>query len=436
MRASDRREATNGWEIWLAGAVLFLLSGALVPLLSQGSTDFDINTVPRDNVLLRLTFLALYGAMGLLILTRLGKFMDVVVGNPWVPVTLLLVGVSVVWSADPGTTVQRGVATILTGLFGCYLAASFSEQAVLRLVAVVLGIGMLMSIMAVGAAPAYGTSDLGWRGVYLFKNDLGRVACLSVIVFVVLATGAERVLPAKRWLWGLAWISCVLLIGSQARSALVVLIVVLSGLSLLPVPGRLHGLRSGVVAIGAGAVTVAYALGARPALLFAVLGKDSDLTGRTPLWGYVWQSIERHPWIGHGYSAFWGGLHAPSSVIWEHVAWRPTHAHNGLLEIWLDLGLIGVICVLSMLIWTCVVAFHRLRLGQGDDGPRFALAFVAFLVVSSFTESVFLKSNVIYTCLLFYVASRTSRQPRAKTRVPLARDALTKRCKASQKGSI
>jgi O-antigen ligase len=73
-----------------------------------------------------------------------------------------------------------------------------------------------------------------------------------------------------------------------------------------------------------------------------LLGKDPTLTGRTEIWSAVLASAAKHPLIGYGYTAFWGGMEGESSNVLLAARWAVQSAHNGLLEIWLTLGAFGV----------------------------------------------------------------------------------------------
>jgi len=59
----------------------------------------------------------------------------------------------------------------------------------------------------------------------------------------------------------------------------------------------------------------------------------------------IWQNVARaalaQPWLGHGLDA---ARHLPA--IMEHV-----HPHNGVLQIWLEFGLVGVAAWLAGLVW-------------------------------------------------------------------------------------
>ena len=77
-------------------------------------------------------------------------------------------------------------------------------------------------------------------------------------------------------------------------------------------------------------------------LLLNSFNRDETLTGRIPLWAGVLEMIAQKPWLGYGYGAFWTG-NGPSAIVWLIAGWKAPHAHNNLLDIWLQVGLLGLV---------------------------------------------------------------------------------------------
>jgi len=72
-------------------------------------------------------------------------------------------------------------------------------------------------------------------------------------------------------------------------------------------------------------------------------------TGRTAIWAQVAHFILLRPLCGYGYDAFWRGMQGPSFQIAAAVHFIVAHAHNGFLEIALELGAAGLL--LFLLSW-------------------------------------------------------------------------------------
>jgi O-antigen ligase len=72
------------------------------------------------------------------------------------------------------------------------------------------------------------------------------------------------------------------------------------------------------------------------------MGRDATLSGRTLIWKQVWIFILQRPWLGWGYEAFWRGTRGEAFRVVAAVHFMVFHAHNGFLEIWLELGAAGL----------------------------------------------------------------------------------------------
>jgi exopolysaccharide production protein ExoQ len=130
------------------------------------------------------------------------------------------------------------------------------------------------------------------------------------------------------------------------------------------------------------------------------LGKDPTLTGRTEVWKEV-LNLTENPVFGTGFESFWLGSRL--ETMWNKHWWHPNEAHNGYLEIYLNLGWIGV-----MLLAAVIVTGYRnvLRLLRRDpEAGRLMLAFFVVEMIYSFTEAGFRMMNPVWICFLLAAAA-------------------------------
>ena len=73
--------------------------------------------------------------------------------------------------------------------------------------------------------------------------------------------------------------------------------------------------------------------------VIAVLGKDPTLTDPTKVWELVLK-IDKDPLLGAGFESFWLGDRLKE--IWATSSWHPNQAHNGYIETYLNLGIVGL----------------------------------------------------------------------------------------------
>jgi exopolysaccharide production protein ExoQ len=133
-------------------------------------------------------------------------------------------------------------------------------------------------------------------------------------------------------------------------------------------PSVLHALILGIL-LGGGLVNF---LGLRAGVTKA-LGRKSDLTGRTEIWK-VLEGMDTNPMVGTGFETFWTGARlAYMNQEFPGI----NESHNGYLEIWLNLGGIGLILIFLVLgqgYRTATAAFHR--------DPKLGGLLIAYIVTA------------------------------------------------------
>jgi O-antigen ligase len=133
--------------------------------------------------------------------------------------------------------------------------------------------------------------------------------------------------------------------------------------------------------------------------ILAVFGKKSDLTGRTELWGQVLTAIGRHPWHGYGVYSFWVGMYGPSAAVIEAVGWDVPHAHNGLLDLLLDVGAIGLILFMFAYLGGVLGAIRNYRQSRSDE-HLWPLMFLTLFALGNLTESSIIHQSLFWTLFM------------------------------------
>jgi O-antigen ligase len=127
------------------------------------------------------------------------------------------------------------------------------------------------------------------------------------------------------------------------------------------------------------------------------MGRDDTFSGRTSLWtGAIAVAKATHPLLGAGYRAFW--TDAGAGGVREYVldwARLPTHAHNGYLDVWLDLGVPGVLLFAVFIVVTVFRLARRVLREPGEPAwAAFSIFFFVFLL-NNFSVTVAFKHTDI-----------------------------------------
>jgi O-antigen ligase len=136
-----------------------------------------------------------------------------------------------------------------------------------------------------------------------------------------------------------------------------------------------------------------------------LLGKSPDASGRFYIWQTVWSLITERWVLGWGWISHWVPGVAPYEglIVIDQVP--HFHAHNAFLDVWLQLGLIG----LGLFVWLFVSTFIRVwKIAVAHTNPLYLWPLFAFMVIATqaLTESRLLIENGWVLLVLLALKSR------------------------------
>ncbi|MEJ1087414.1 O-antigen ligase family protein [Microbacterium sp. Mu-80] len=187
------------------------------------------------------------------------------------------------------------------------------------------------------------------QGIVGNAHTLAVMCLFALIVFAVLfAAHARRRAMLVVW----AVLALVLMLKAASATVYLSIAVVLAVLAAALIartahrPGQRRTMYLVFTAVAVAGVSAAVLL--RDQLL-ALFGKSGDLTGRLEIWQSVWERAVTRPVFGNGFSSPWVPW-APGFDGWivDHGL-TVFHAHNMWLDVFLQLGVVGV--ALMALAW-------------------------------------------------------------------------------------
>ena len=311
------------------------------------------------------------------------------------------------WSISPVYTSESIRGEVLpTTVFALYFASRFNMREQMQILAVALGIGAVLSLFYAIAIPEVGRHldpkfDGAWRGIYSQKNNFSTTMTLTMLLFFVLSLINKSRLEKLISRGGLVF-SVIMLILSTSKSGLVIFFFMLFTV-LVARLFRWRGRRSVLTLdlAGLGLLGTATVLSQTWQDIVIAMGKDPTLSARTYIWAGVLLNIAQRPFLGYGRAAFWVPDNPRAKEIGllaSHSNFVPAHAHNGFLDVALELGLIGLAILVLGLLLTFAIAVRRAYLANVPEN-LWPFAFLILLIISNLTESVLMQRVTLYWVL-------------------------------------
>lgn len=398
---------------------LIYLSQAIIPLFLTGGANegdgvdissFDLSFNAKFGVVVYLITFVLLGM-------RWKRSLALLSSNAFLSILLVVVCFSYFWSINPDQTMRFSIYAVGTTSIGLYLATRYTIAEQMRILTWTYGILLILSFLFAVAIPQYGimagVHEGALRGVFTHKNQFGAFMAPGGVIFLLNAFRSDR----YSWLyWGLLILNCAAMVMSQSLTALATFITML----MLCLIYRIFRWRYEVMVSAILAVTIVCFIGLIVVAgyvgsdsLLSSFGRDTTLSGRTYIWQYVWDQIQLRPWLGYGLAAFWNGYEGPSGYVQLAMRIAIIYAHNGFLDIWLSIGLVGFgIFVISFFSTTT----RSLALLRKTNSPAgfWPLLFLTYILLSNLTEGTISNFNssfwAIYAAISYSLVVAQSRQ--------------------------
>jgi exopolysaccharide production protein ExoQ len=239
-------------------------------------------------------------------------------------------------------------------------------------------------------------SDM-WVGVATHKNPLGQLCLVSALAYFwslhQARAAGQKLLKQRTSLLYLGFTFYLLLGGDEnSRSSTSMLCLVMAtglfiwfGFMRNQIQTVIRRIMMGVGALLITALFLQLVGSSLQEVVAEIYGKDATLSDRTYLWADVMRIGMDSPFLGSGYGGFWvPSLYPKLSPLVDN---GPMEAHNGYLETWAQLGLVGV-ALLAFVILQSIRSASRLMRDDFEYG-RVRLALIFTVVVMNYSEATF-----------------------------------------------
>lgn len=368
--------------------VLFIFILPTIILSPFQLQDLALGNVPLTKLIARLLF---YSVILILFKAWFRGFLQSAIElfkEPFLAFLILLEILSFIWSDSPGLTLRASLAGLAVAMLAAHVAKRYSWEEISYFVRWNLAITGVLSLLAVIFLPSTGRLELlYWRGVFVGSKALPIVMSLNILLWYWYIICR----PKRPWMpLGITLLSVALLSMGRAISSVFILLALLCLLTALRLVKQYKFRQAPLIVLFFLIIGISgYLLITENAsAIILASGRDTNLTGRAEIWPQVLRYVAQRPWIGYGYAGFWQFWKGPSNPAASIFlsGYVPGHAHNGFLEILLQLGIPGLLLYVSAWLRALTLALtHAMRAELNEASlPLIVLLFLAF---TNFTET-------------------------------------------------
>lgn len=399
-------------EIILVIFALFVLTGIVLDRDSLTNISEDFGSA---SPLAKVINYSAYSIGILLAFSQYKRVLKFAFKDIYLWIFLAITVFSSLWSENYLLTLGRSISLFAVTMLGTYLATRYSLSRLFQLLCMALAFIAVFSLIFTVISPSeaiindIGRGAMRWQGILAHPTSFGRTMALSTVLWLLYALSRQRYRFVSV---GVFVLSAILTLFSRAVGSYLAVFAASSLIFvLLTIRGRYRNIALIAWLVIIPSVTIL--LISNYSILLGSVNRDVTLTGRIPLWIGVSEMIAQKPWLGYGYGAFWTG-NGPSAIVWLIAGWRAPHAHNGLLDVWLQVGLLGLVPFSLSLFRNISKAVAELKRGNKLES-LLPVTLLTCLLTTNLVESGLTSGNIFWALYVFlstYLSMRTTVMPK------------------------
>jgi len=404
----SRRKSNISVALWIPLIWLAMLASRPVVNLfypSQGLAPNNEAGNPFDrNILLVLMFIAT-----LILFKRKLLWTQWLRENPWFFLFFLYCGISIVWSDFPGISLKRWFRAIGSLMMILVVLSEADPIVAVRTVIrrctyVLVPLSILLNKyyreMAVSYGEWSGTESLA--GITTDKNGLGRLCLVGglFLLWDIITVRHNNDLynhKLNRSVTIILFLMTIwLLVKSNSATALGSFVIgscILIGLGLPIIRTKVRHIGTLLVLTALIFLILDLSFNLTEVIVTELLGRNMTFTERTYIWADL-LDMGTNPIFGVGYDSFWLGERFDFFMQKHHVS----QAHNGYLEVYVEVGMIGLFLFAGFLFATFRKAKSSLLLNFDYGRVRMALLFI--FLFYNITEPAYKATTFLFVVFL------------------------------------
>jgi exopolysaccharide production protein ExoQ len=405
--------------LWIPTTYIVILgSRTVTEWVNLGTPSHQLQgNIEEGSPIDRAVFLSLIIAAFCVLLKRRISWSLVLRNNVWLLLFFVYCGISILWSDFPFVAFKRWFRALGDPVMVMVLMSDPQPvKAVEALIKRCAYFIIPLSVLFIKYYPALGryysewTGEVQYTGVAMNKNMLAYTLFVCGLFFIfkffrkenkghVSQDRSDRVVAVIFALL-VVWLFMII----DAKTA-TVCIAISSGIALGLGLGNVRKHLNVYLMIALAVFIVLHLWLGVTEYLLKGLGRDSTFTGRTDLWPVV-LSMASNPIFGQGFESFWLGERLIRlQSIWF---WKPNQAHNGYIEMYLNLGWVGLFLFTGVILSGYGAMRKALRHSvetQNTEMADFAKLGTGYLIsylIFNYTDAAFRSGSFLFVIFLIF----------------------------------
>ena len=332
---------------------------------------------------------------------RFNNILSLIRSEKYLGLFVLLCLISALWSDHPDLSFKRSFQLFVIFLVIIEALVNIEPKILLKLLKIVVSGYVFYNLYACRFIPAAIDPVFGtWRGMEVQKNILAQTTLYCLLSSIVFFSFDKKRL--EKLYDSLLILTSVLIIYKAHSSTIVIVVVIIAFMVLI---FRIESIFS-KLGIGRSLLGLTFLFILSFSIIFLMFsaeifalipgyfGKDLTLSGRTDIWKFVWEDIEKRMLLGYGFATYWIMGSAKLEIFASYFeGFMVNEAHNGYIEIVLQLGFVGFIFFLFPII---AYIYRMFKINS-----NMAILIFVSIMILNYTESVLFKVGLGVTTFYF-----------------------------------
>lgn len=333
------------------------------------------------------SYIMFFGAFIYIMRRVLGKQKGIVFINKYI----LIFGITVLCTSLMNglkiVSIRESLILIGTSLYAIYLVNFYNHNKLINLIFISQLLIAMFTFVFTIIYPETGKmiyeGKLVWRGAFIHKNLLAANMAFGILVSITCYKKKSKSLKKSLVIINIILSGTILIMSGSMTS----LVIVISAFLIYKIYSIFKIKVNPVYLMMSVHLIVYYIISNQEKyneIFTKIFNRDLTFTGRLPVWEAVLELIKENAFWGYGYNSIWLENSEIAQYIRRKVLFDVTGSHHGILEWILNIGVVGTLILILILI----ITGHRVikLLNYNKLVFKFSIQYIVYILIFYLTE--------------------------------------------------